>query len=148
MKLLLINPLQKNTIEGNLPKYADESRGHIPPLGLLYTAAAVQENTTWQVQVVDMPVGDTLDCVKPDLVGITATTFTLIDVLDAVKQVKEKWDVPVVLGGIHPTIYPEETLNLPGVDHIFTGESEETFPLVLDGLTKKRGIIARVCHRQ
>lgn len=143
MKLLLINPPQKHTIEGNLPKYADESRGHIPPLGLLYTAAAVQENTTWQVQVVDMSVGDTLLGSKPDLVGITATTFTLIDVLDVAKQVKAIWDVPVVLGGIHPTIYPEETLGLPNIDHVFTGESEETFPLALDGLAKKRGIIVR-----
>ncbi len=135
--LLLVNPPQNRTIEGNLPKYVDQGRGHIPPLGLLYTAAAVEQKGKWQVRICDMSAGELLGGDKPDVVGITATTFTLIDVLDTAKKVKEIWGVPVVLGGIHPTIYPQETADLPNVDCVFTGESEATFPDMLDHIAIK-----------
>lgn len=143
MKLLLINPPQKHTIEGNLPAYVDESRGNIPPLGLLYTAAVVKQKTDWEVQICDMSAGDKLNHSKPDLVGITATTFTLIDALEVAKQVKEKWSVPIVLGGIHPTIYPEETANLPNVDCAFVGEAEVTFPQSIDFIASGQTRIVR-----
>lgn len=135
-ELLLINPPQKHTISGNLPQYVDESRGNIPPLGLLYTASAVENNTDWNVRLCDMSAGEILTRGrygnKPDLVGITATTFTLLDVLDVAKQVKDIWGVPVVVGGIHPTIYPKETAALPNIDCVVTGESEITFPKMID----------------
>lgn len=143
-KLLLINPIQNHTISGNLPSYVDEARGNIPPLGLLYTASAVERRGDWEVQFCDMSVGEHLDDSKPDLVGITATTFTLLDVLELAKQIKDRWpDVPIVLGGIHPTIYPEETANLPNIDCAFAGESEVTFPQVIDLIATKG---ARVIH--
>ena len=149
-KLLLVNPPQKHTIEGNLPKYVDEARGNIPPLGLLYTAAAVEsKRQDWEVKLLDMSAGQQLDGVKPDLVGITATTFTLIDVLKVAKEVKDRWNVPVVLGGIHPTIYPYETADLPNIDCAFVGESDETFPQAIEAIANGQakvveGIIADV----
>lgn len=134
-RLLLINPPQNHTLEGNLPKYVDEARGNIPPLGLLYTAAAVETGRCdWEVELADMSAGQQLDGAEPDLVGITATTFTLIDVLKVAKQVKDRWNVPVVLGGIHPTIYPLETAKLPNIECVFIGESEETFPQEIDAI--------------
>lgn len=143
-KLLLINPPQKHTIEGNLPKYVDEARGNIPPLGLLYTAAAVETNRQdWEVRLVDMSVGQQLDGAKPDLVGITATTFTLIDTLMVAKLVKDRWNVPVVLGGIHPTIYPNETADLPNIDCAFAGESEETFPQAIDAIASGQAKVVK-----
>lgn len=134
-KLLLINPTQHHSIGSNLPSYADENRGNVPPLGLLYTAAAIEQKTKgWEVSICDMMVGDTLDNYKPDLVGITTTTFTLLDTLEIARRVKEKWNVPIVLGGIHPTIYPEETVSLPNIDCVFAGESENTFPQYIDAI--------------
>lgn len=132
-KLLLINPPQNHTISGNLPNYVDEARGNIPPLGLLYTAAAVERRGDWEVEFCDISAGQHLNSSNPDLVGITATTFTLLDVLETARQVKARWPkVPVVLGGIHPTIYPKETANLPNIDCAFAGESEVTFPQMID----------------
>jgi len=137
LKLLLINPPQNHTISGNLPTYVDEARGNIPPLGLLYTASAVLKETDWEVNICDMSAGHWLEEFhKPDLVGITATTFTLIDVLETAKKVKQYWNVPIVLGGIHPTIYPDETSRLPNIDTVFTGESEVTFPKMIDYIAK------------
>jgi len=137
-QLLLINPPQNHTISSNLPKYVGESRGNIPPLGLLYTAAAVEQRSDWEVSLCDMSAGQQFNSKCPDLIGITATTFTLIDVLEVAKWVKGRWkDVPVVLGGIHPTIYPKETVNLPNIDCVFVGESETTFPEMIDYIAMK-----------
>lgn len=137
MNLLLINPPNKNTIEANLPKYVDDNRGNIPPIGLLYLAAMVQQKTRWNIAVCDMAAGDELVMAKPDIVGITATTFTLLDALDTAQQVKQKWpDAKVILGGIHPTIYPMETVNLPWVDYVVTGEGEEVLPGLLNEIVK------------
>lgn len=133
-KLLLVNPPQEETVNGNLPSFVDEARGNIPPIGLLYTAAAVmKDRPDWEVRLCDMAAGESLDFYsRPDLVGITATTFTLLDVLKVAKTVKQTWGCPVVVGGIHPTIYPKETANLPNIDCAYIGESETTFPQMID----------------
>lgn len=138
--LLLVNPAQNHTISGNLPNYIDESRGNVPPLGLLYLAAMVDRVPGWEVQICDMSAGDLLDQHhdSPDVVGITATTFTLRDTLDVAAQAKHKWpDAPVVLGGIHPTIYPNETAHLPNVDYVVVGEGEHTLMHHLDQMRQR-----------
>lgn len=135
--LLLINPPQKQTIAGNLPHWFDESRGNIPPLGLLYVASAVEAKTPWKAQICDMSAGDHLNGQQPDVVGITATTFTILDALEVARQVKEKWNVPVALGGMHPTIFPEETRRLKNIDTVVIGEAENAFPQYIDYIALK-----------
>ena len=131
MRLTLINPKQAHTISGNLPKYVDKERGNIPPLGLLY-AATIARNKGWNVSVRDLSAGDTLDGETPDLVGITANTFTLIDALITADEVKKKWSCKVLFGGMHPAIYPDETANLKNVDYVYSGEAEGGFGEYLD----------------
>lgn len=138
-----MNPSPVHTIARNLPAYVDDSRGNIPPLGLLYLASAV-EAVGWNVEVCDASAGDTLENYgKPDLIGITATTFTLVNALAVAKQVKEMWGVPVMIGGIHATIFPEETARLPNIDCAFTGEAEETLPRFLDAIVKGSAKVVR-----
>lgn len=137
MKILLINPKQESRIEVNLPKYVDDNRGHIPPLGLLYVAATLEKEHV--VKVLDLDVGDKLEVEEPDLVGITANTFTIIDALRTAKLVKEKWDnTKVMLGGMHPSIFPNETLAQKYVDYVFVGEVEETILPALNNLNSQQ----------
>ncbi len=64
----------------------------------------------------------------PLLVGTTAMTGPQIrGALDASRVVKENSDVPVVWGGIHASLLPEQTLRDPRVDFVVKGEGEETF---------------------
>ena len=131
MKILLINPPQCHKVKSNLPSFVDETRGHLPPLGLMYiTAIAEKEH---DCQIVDMLAGDILDSYKdtPDLVGITATTFNVADALEVAREVKRRWRPKVILGGIHPSIYPEETQAQEGVDYAFSGEAETSILEVL-----------------
>ncbi|MCD6220262.1 radical SAM protein [Candidatus Calescamantes bacterium] len=140
MKTLLLNPPAFNTIVANNPPLIDEERGCNPPLGLLYLAAVARENG-YSVRVLDAQVEgmgyerieEYIGKEMPDVVGITCMTLTLPDVLRSIKVVKNV--VPqakIILGGPHPHIYPEETLNLSGVDFVVLGEGEEIFPRLLE----------------
>ncbi len=136
MKVLLINPSQKNMITTCLPKYVEEEAGFYPPLGLALVAGYLQKQTSFKVEIIDA-LAEKLELEEierqirqksPDIVGITTTTFTLIDVLNIAKVVKEvNKNIHVVLGGPHLSIYSEETLAQKDVDVVVIGEGEITF---------------------
>ena len=143
VKVLLVNPPQKNLVTNNIPSVVDEERGYNPPLGLLYVAAHARENTPHEIAVLDAVVleldypalRERIAAARPDVVGVTATTFTLVDAALTIKLVKEiNKDITVVLGGPHPYIYPDESINLPGVDFLVIGEGEEVFSALLNNL--------------
>jgi radical SAM superfamily enzyme YgiQ (UPF0313 family) len=143
MKVLLINPPALSEIKGNNPKLIDSERGYNPPLGLLYIAAAIKAWTPHQVDVIDAQVEDlTYDQLKeriiksdPDVVGLTAMTFTLLDVMATLAIVKSvDKEIITLLGGPHGHIYPKETAALAGVDIVVTGEGEKVIPEILEHL--------------
>lgn len=65
---------------------------------------------------------------KTDLVGLTSMTPQVIDTHDIARRVKELTpQVPVVLGGAHPTLLPGQTLEeFEHFDVLVLGEGEET----------------------
>jgi radical SAM superfamily enzyme YgiQ (UPF0313 family) len=71
---------------------------------------------------------------KPNIIGFSSTShaFPVVKVLAAWMR-EENLHIPVICGGIHPTISPHEAINTRGVDMICRGEGEE--PLV--GLCEK-----------
>ncbi|MFH1611664.1 MAG: radical SAM protein [bacterium] len=148
MKVLLLNPPRANEITADNPTFIDDERGFNPPLGLLYLAAYLKEHTSHQVFGLDAQVEELqyneyfknkIKNVAPDVVGITVMTFTLPDVIKTVKIVKSaaqelNKNIKVILGGPHAHLYPEETLNLDGVDFVIKGEGEIPFANLLDAL--------------
>jgi radical SAM superfamily enzyme YgiQ (UPF0313 family) len=61
-------------------------------------------------------------------VGITAMTFTLIDACMTAKLIKKIMpSTKVILGGTHTHLFPDETINLDGVDFALMGEAEFSF---------------------
>ncbi len=143
MKVLLINPPRENELVGNNPPIIDEERGFNPPLGLLYLGGYLRNRTRHEVEVIDAQV-EGLDygalkariaAARPDVAGLTAMTFTLIDVLKTVALVKEvSPEIRTVIGGVHAFLYPVETLRQRGVDFVLAGEAEETFARLVDEL--------------
>jgi len=149
MKILLINVPRNNEIVGNNPSIIEEERGFNPPLGLLYLAGYLEKHSNHNVVVLDSQV-DGLDYdalkskigrINPDVVGLTAMTLTLIDVIKTAKLVKDiNKNIRVVLGGPHTYLFPEETISLEGVDYLVLGEGEETFKELLDNLGNKAAL--------
>jgi len=108
----------------------------LPPLGLLYVAAMLEKHgavvRVWDGQVARQSLPVALAAWRPDLVGITATSVVAASAAHAARMVKE-WDatVPVLLGGVHPTVCPDETLREAPVDAVVRGEGEWTMVEVM-----------------
>ncbi len=156
MKILLLNPPQSIKQKAN-PQAWLHNLGVYPPLGLLYLAAYLEKFSDHEVEIVDAfalqlsgsKLKKYLAARKYDLVGITCLTFNLSEVIECIKIVKEITPgVPVVLGGPHPTIYPRESVNLPGVDFVIVGQGVQVFKELADAIEQKRdqmipGVVAR-----
>jgi len=143
MKILLINPPQGKIIDSSLPKILIEKGDPMPPLGLMYLASYLQKNSHHQVEIAGCLVENLNHCdleekiiqAKPDVIGITAMTFTLLDVIQTIQTAK-KIDpgIKIVIGGPHAHLYPKETLGLEGVDFVIKGEGEIPFFNLLKAL--------------
>lgn len=143
MKILFINPSREHEIVGNNPSIIDEERGVNPPLGILYIAAYLRAHSNHEITIIDAQVEklsykaleERIASRHPDIVGLTAMTMTLIDVIKVIGIVKAiDPSIRVVLGGPHVNLFPEETILLPGVDFLVLGEGEKAFKDLVDSI--------------
>ncbi|HPG00758.1 MAG TPA: radical SAM protein [Kiritimatiellia bacterium] len=63
---------------------------------------------------------------KPIFVGMSVITPHILSSRDASQAIKAACDVPLIWGGVHSTIVPEQTAQLPFVDAVCIGEGEQT----------------------
>lgn len=127
MKILLVNPSQHELYGGlQAPEH--------PPMGLSYIGAVLESNAD-QVRILDIDADKIskdgfVDIIRTsgfDMVGITTLTPSFSKAVSLTKIVKENSDAYTVLGGIHPTIMPIDSLEPDSVDFIIIGEGEITF---------------------
>ncbi|MBN1593031.1 MAG: B12-binding domain-containing radical SAM protein [Candidatus Coatesbacteria bacterium] len=104
-----------------------------PPLGLLATARYVARE--FETVLIDERLDENWrESLKKELdksplcVGIHSLTGNQIKhSLDVAKFIKDNSEVPVVWGGAHTTLLPEQSISDPCVDIIVEGEGEMTF---------------------
>lgn len=131
-RLLLVN-----VVDREIPGFSSFRISKIPPLSLAYVAAVTP--SPWQSRLVDENFDTFQGPEGADLVGISAMTQ---DVYRAYRICRECRDrgIPVVMGGIHASMNPEEALRV--ADCVVAGEAERTWPRVLrdfeQGRMKKR----------
>jgi radical SAM superfamily enzyme YgiQ (UPF0313 family) len=125
------------------PCLKDPSKGvtafPFPPIGLALLAAMTPA---------DIDVSITDDLVQPvdfdteaDLVGITVSTKTAVRAYEIAGEFKRR-SIPVVLGGIHPTVVPQEAVQ--HADAVVIGEAEGVWRQLLDDF--KSGRLKRIYH--
>ncbi|NQU94916.1 MAG: radical SAM protein [Candidatus Omnitrophica bacterium] len=139
MKILLAAPSQSKI-------YGKLSAPDFPPLGLGYIGS-VLEAAGRTVNIIDMDADkiSEKDFIKKleehnyDLVGITTTTPTFNEAISLSKLVKKYSKALTVLGGIHVTALPEESMKFDSVDFIVKGEGERTIVELADYLEGRRG---------
>ncbi|MBI5144899.1 MAG: B12-binding domain-containing radical SAM protein [Candidatus Omnitrophica bacterium] len=74
---------------------------------------------------------------RPLCVGITSLTGDQIAyALEATRLVKIHSDIPVIWGGVHATILPEQTLMNPQINFVLEGEGELSFYEFVKALAK------------
>lgn len=70
--------------------------------------------------------------------GVSALTGQqILNGLDASRLVKENSNVPVIWGGVHPSLLPKQTLENEYIDFVVVGEGEETFFELVKALETK-----------
>jgi radical SAM superfamily enzyme YgiQ (UPF0313 family) len=75
------------------------------------------------------------------VVGLTAMTMTIIDVMKSIQIIKSiNDDIITVLGGPHVNLFPTETINLEGVDYLVLGEGEKIFVDLLNNLYDQQNL--------
>jgi len=108
--------------------------GHkMPPMALLVLAAAARR-CGWRVRVVDLNE-EPLPAERPDVVGITVWTMLAPQAYALADSYRAR-GVPVVLGGVHPSLLPTEALR--HADAVVVGEAEAILPTVLEDLRDGR----------
>jgi len=118
-----------------------------PHIAVVSLATYINEKTSHKASVIDYSfhLDNWKDYIikkikqkKPDIIGITCTKMYLLEVMKVLDLVKKNTGLPIVLGGYHPTIMPEECINLKGVNAICRGDGEETLAEYLDALEKDK----------
>lgn len=78
---------------------------------------------------------------NPDLIGISMPTAKYGIAKELIKFIKYKnKNIKIVLGGPHPTILPEETLKINGVDFVIHGEGEETLLELVEAIERNKSL--------
>ncbi len=149
MDLLLINPsyFAPAEMSNRRVRYDNWIRGgnmyihpFEPPLGLGSLSAYLREKG-FSVELVDMPglemtqeqLLGILQGKSPRFVGITAMTPTFgaaQELAHIIKQVLP--ETKVVLGGVHPTVHPEQVLKNRDIDFVIRGEGEFAMGVLLE----------------
>ena len=116
----------------------------LPPLGLLTVAAPLTEKGI-EVCLLDERVEKDFDArlmaelkKDPICVGISSMSGNHIKgALRVSRFIKERSRVPVVWGGVHPSLEPESTAAHPLVDVVVKDDGEETFSRLVEALKNK-----------
>jgi radical SAM superfamily enzyme YgiQ (UPF0313 family) len=77
-----------------------------------------------------------IDEFKPELIAISASYLQFKLCSDIFSKWKDR-NIPVIVGGIHNTINPDDVISHDFVDMICLGEGDEAFPELVDSLTAK-----------
>jgi radical SAM superfamily enzyme YgiQ (UPF0313 family) len=92
----------------------------------------------------DQPVVAIADAVRretPGLIGVSLTTRQWLRARDVLGGLRRISDVPVIVGGLHPTFSPEEVLRHEGIDYLCLGEGEAALLDLVGALESGRSCV-------
>ena len=132
MKVQLIRYLDLDNTNTRLAQSLNEKQGVLPPLGLGYIASSL-EKAGFEVDIIDAialaiskeEVSKRIKEFDPHIVGITAMTPTIKGAFEAAEVAKKLGKITII-GGVHMSIFPLETLQRNSVDFGIVGEGEES----------------------
>jgi len=79
-----------------------------------------------------------IDTFKPDVILFSSTTNLFSWVKEVALQIKQKYNLPIIAGGIHPTIQPDKVIAEKDIDIICIGEGEEAIVELANKMEKKQ----------
>lgn len=154
MRILLLHPPKTHQVWAGVPRMFNDRFAYLfPPLAVMYLSSYLKKNTSHEVQVIDGVVdnlsfpelGRRIGQWQPDVVGVSATaTHNMVNVAKAIEQVRRVCPQAfVVMGGQHVNSFPEQSIQLRGVDAAIRGDGEIPLTRLLTTL-EESGDIASV----
>ena len=119
-KVLLIFPREKGI------KFSNDTLYPFPILGLTLLAALFPK--TYEIKIINEVIEKVDFNAEVDLVGITGLTCVIKRAYEVADRFRER-GVKVILGGVHPSLLPEEAKE--HADSVFIGEAEGMLEKVL-----------------
>ncbi len=149
LRVLLIQPSSEGGVVSLLPQIDDngEGIGFKPPLGILYIASTIKEQSDHEVMVIDaMAERLNFDSLikqviefAPDVVGISAWTDFWYPAWRTGQLIKSALPtIHLTYGGPHVGIFAEETLKVPFIDSVIVGDGEIPFLYLCNMLSHGR----------
>ncbi len=102
-----------------------------PPLALAVQAGSIPEH--YEVKIIDENISPLT--YEGDLAAISANTYSIRRAYELAQVFRQK-KIPVILGGNHPSILPEEAAGF--ADAVVIGDGETVWPEILKDLEGKR----------
>ena len=145
-KIVLVNaPMSRRMLQASFEEIANI----LPPLGIGYVAAVLEQNG-FNVKIIDclptqMSTDELVEELKkdaPDLVGFTSTTLFIMPTIEAAQKIKK--EIPnaiITLGGAHVTALPQEAMQNGCFDIGVIGEGEYTTLEIAQAMGKAKGKI-------
>ncbi|OQY48956.1 MAG: hypothetical protein B6242_00750 [Anaerolineaceae bacterium 4572_78] len=119
MRVILVNPKFRLPIDTRTT----------PHLGLAYLGAVSEqagyETFIFDADVENESISQAIKRIQPDIVGITANTPQVKQAWRAAEAIKKVKNIPIILGGPHVSVLPEESIDHKQVDIVVRGEGEQ-----------------------
>jgi radical SAM superfamily enzyme YgiQ (UPF0313 family) len=119
-KVLLIFPREKGI------RFSNDTLYPFPMLGLTLLASLFPKD--YEVKIINEAIQEVDFNADVDLVGVTGLTCVIQRAYTIADQFRRR-GVKVILGGVHPSLLPEEAKE--HADSVFVGEAERAFDKVL-----------------
>ena len=115
-----------------------------PPMGLLTAMSMLGPGV--EVRLIDQRLdrdwrAHVAAAIDAETVAVGITTLTgrmVLHALDMAAAVRRVSDVPIVWGGVHPSLLPEQAIEHPLVDYVVEGEGEVAFAALVQALASGR----------
>ena len=118
MRVMLVRPPARHTVESEVPEAVEAENLSYPPLSLMSIASFLLAQSSHDCTILDAQLEDLeydevqrrIEAYAPDCVGITCFTVQLVDVYRTVKAARAAGVKYIVLGGPHISDFPEESV--------------------------------------
>jgi anaerobic magnesium-protoporphyrin IX monomethyl ester cyclase len=81
-----------------------------------------------------------IGALKPDLIAISTTAQQFPYARKYARSIKQHFPTPIICGGIHPTLSPDEVISSECIDIVCVGEGEYTLLELAEALERRKDI--------
>jgi anaerobic magnesium-protoporphyrin IX monomethyl ester cyclase len=144
MRIVLIATLLQDYVNGILAPISMDATKTCPPYGI-YLLATLLRDSGHDVTVIDFIAQGSSDLCPyagllsaAELIGIGTSSLSWPAARDCISAISSSFpEIPIVLGGIHPTMFDQYVLATTGAQYVIRGEGEKTLPMLCDALEKR-----------